>query len=1016
MSSSRISIRVLPDTDTRALPSYQKETTPTQPAPAFSVAGESELVLLEEDFQKTALLIASTIDESNLGWHQRYIAFLSSSHIPRLNDFIQALVSLLATISYVYGLYHDGRPLLWWPPLWVRVFDWVQLGFSVFDLAFSMSVTYRRSLQILHGRALVAMCIVIPIVLIYIQAPEYDAYTQVLLALLSLRALNFYRLLPFVTEPVWHEVARISVTVFVLVLVAASCFSACEQLAWGTAGYFVVATIATVGYGDVIPHTRVGRALVVVTIAVSFVVLLLEAVLLGNLLTKRLTAWRGQLGRVSPGRHVLLLGPLTAHRAVEFLLEFYHADRRMHSHAFWLVALSPDEPSAEIQQLLLRTRVQRRLQLFQGSPLRETDLLRVSIREARAAMVFCGNSAAQEREAILSAIAVRLLCPTIPLLVQLPRPTLRTFLCGLRCQAICASEFLPALLARTVDCPGLPTLLVGLLGASTSPTGAPAYLDSNSVGATAADAAATPSTGGRIYRHSCEALRGVLDAARTSGSIARHPSATVSARERWQCQFLAGHDYELFHVFLAQKHFRNVTFLDAVLHLYRQHGMLLLALQVPPRAGATTAPLFALYPGHEYVFVGDEVVLLLARNKDDVDRVFPHGRLPLHQQLQESHAAAASADVAHYRTPEVVQTNLYSEGQHRMSFEQRIAFRRRREATPSRRANDVINSSTVSSPQFTTLPAPQRLRAKQLPLEIRDHIVVVVPTPHDDEQLEDVLLSLRRRYAQEDDEQTVRVCVRPVAILCMSRPRRDARYAWLPQLYWVSGSGLSWADLMRVALPRAHSVLILPSMIVSNNNNNNSDHNVDDSFGVLTFRNIVEHIPAPQLRLNVCVALSSLHNNSPLCVTYPGKQYAKLQSPHYAAGMVCDAGLLDRFTAQAFYNPFLPLFVRHFLDPAPSTASPQSVSFGVTVLHMLPLPQGFSGQRFDVLLEHQMRQRDTLVLALYRQPHPVVDDAYFPYVVTNPPSDLLLRDDDRIFALVHSRARLNPPSPAPVIS
>ncbi len=162
---------------------------------------------------------------------------------------------------------------------------------------------------------------------------------------------------------------------------------------------------------------------------------------------------------------------------------------------------------------------------------------------------------------MLRALAVKHAAPHVPLIVQVETPRYHAFLQALDAEVLCAHELTAALLARSVDCPGVSAFMSGLLGSSRQ-------------------AKAPPKT----------------------------------APTHWLAEFEHGDEHELYHSFTAGA-YRGWHFGALVMHLMRSHGLLLIGVETrgPPRV-------LALHPGAQYKMLGDEVVFALARDKQAVNR------------------------------------------------------------------------------------------------------------------------------------------------------------------------------------------------------------------------------------------------------------------------------------------------------------------------------------------------------------------------------------------------------------
>jgi voltage-gated potassium channel len=75
-------------------------------------------------------------------------------------------------------------------------------------------------------------------------------------------------------EQIDKRIFQILTTTTVLVLVGGIIFyHTVEKMSWVNAYYFCVVTLSTVGYGDIVPHTAVGKIFTTFYIVVGVVIL-----------------------------------------------------------------------------------------------------------------------------------------------------------------------------------------------------------------------------------------------------------------------------------------------------------------------------------------------------------------------------------------------------------------------------------------------------------------------------------------------------------------------------------------------------------------------------------------------------------------------------------------------------------------------------------------------------------------------------------------------------------------------
>lgn len=143
-------------------------------------------------------------------------------------------------------------------------------------------------------------------------------------------------------------------------------------------------TITTLGYGDISPRSRAGRAAITLMITASMVIIPSQISKLSQILSQR-SPYSGAYNHT--GRpHVLVCGDVAANSLWHFLREFYHADNIHRNER--VVVLSPQEPSFEMKRLLNTPGYDTKVKFLQGSAMRDDDLERAGVAHSRACFVF----------------------------------------------------------------------------------------------------------------------------------------------------------------------------------------------------------------------------------------------------------------------------------------------------------------------------------------------------------------------------------------------------------------------------------------------------------------------------------------------------------------------------------------------------------------------------------------------------------------------------------------------------
>ncbi|WIA12208.1 hypothetical protein OEZ85_012277 [Tetradesmus obliquus] len=214
---------------------------------------------------------------------------------------------------------------------------------------------------------------------------------------------------------------------------SASCVAVMEKWVWHDALYFVASTLTTVGYGDVVVKSSMGRLVVLVMMLVGVVLIPVRA----SQLYSRLNERRLMVGHPPgdapgcKGSYVVLSGRLSDVRGFnDFLQDFLVQVRSLPAAAgqrgrnsLQLVCLC-NKPSVEF--LALQELHETHLTLVEGSAFSERDLLhRAALAGSVGAIVladrFSSNAAAEDTDVQFRVWAIKSAVKRVPLYVQVLR-------------------------------------------------------------------------------------------------------------------------------------------------------------------------------------------------------------------------------------------------------------------------------------------------------------------------------------------------------------------------------------------------------------------------------------------------------------------------------------------------------------------------------------------------------------------------------------------------------------------
>eukprot|EP00741_Cyanophora_paradoxa_P022862 tig00021521_g22082.t1 len=323
--------------------------------------------------------------------------------------------------------------------------------------------------------------------------------------------------------------------------------------------YFVVVTIATLGYGDVAPVAD-ARLLVVVLIVVGLLVI--PAQTSRVLAAMREESRYGGSYALSRTPFIVLGGSASADVILSFLNEFFTAahgvDRRV------VVILRPADPEPKLKALVQSARYASLLVYLRGSILSRQDRGRAKVSHAESVVLLADDwapSAADEDGGnIMRALALREESAELPvMLCLLRRESLTPLVREVASLALSTRHLHASLLARSLSCRGLSTLILNILCVhGRMPPHAPAF---------------SPR---RAFPPAVRAL--FEDASRKGGDWDGPWEEAPPYNESWIAEYDYGYAQSIYCVPLGSA-FEGYTVIEAAAKAHVEFGVLLLAVQ-----------------------------------------------------------------------------------------------------------------------------------------------------------------------------------------------------------------------------------------------------------------------------------------------------------------------------------------------------------------------------------------------------------------------------------------------------
>ncbi|RLN48164.1 hypothetical protein BBJ29_000297 [Phytophthora kernoviae] len=406
-------------------------------------------------------------------------------------EIFQTFFALLASVTYVIQTYRPMSEMI--------AFDTVALVVFTADYLLNLYCCENRWQFVISVNGVMDALTIFPTILDRVG----NGHSKALPFIRFVRVMRMLRLVRVVRVAGAHTVSAVRKQIYTIILltaclifVAAGLFHAVESnedaqpdLRFGDALYFVVVTIATVGYGDIVPVTSAGRAVALGVIIVSFTVIPMEVSRLTQLIALQShfrTTYHPLIGKP----HVLVVGHVAEPRCLlDFFREFYHPDRAMTSMSSFegssnhqnevdpsvvelpCVIVGPKEPSEEIINLLDHPVLQNRVTYIKGSVMSEEDMCRVGADAARACFVLASKSAPNTKqtdaETVMRLMAIRNYNPDLPVYTQIVSPVFIDYISGVDADhLLCLDQIKISLLAKSCLCPGLVTLISNLFRSS----------------------------------------------------------------------------------------------------------------------------------------------------------------------------------------------------------------------------------------------------------------------------------------------------------------------------------------------------------------------------------------------------------------------------------------------------------------------------------------------------------------------------------------------------------------------
>ncbi|XP_059097030.1 calcium-activated potassium channel slowpoke-like [Tigriopus californicus] len=245
-------------------------------------------------------------------------------------------------------------------------------------------------------------------------------------------------------------------------------FSNVHELGYWECVYFLMVTMSTVGYGDIVCSTSIGRVFQILFLGVGlalFASCIPEIIDLIGTRPKYGGTYKNERGR----RHIVVCGHITYESVSHFLKDFLHEDRE--DVDVEVVFLHRADPDLEFEGLLKRQHT--RVKYFQGSLMNAMDLERAKVHEADACLVlankYCQDPDAEDAANIMRVISIKNYSDDIRVIIQLMQYHNKAYLLNIPSwdwkrgdDVICLAELKLGFIAQSCLAPGFSTMMANL--------------------------------------------------------------------------------------------------------------------------------------------------------------------------------------------------------------------------------------------------------------------------------------------------------------------------------------------------------------------------------------------------------------------------------------------------------------------------------------------------------------------------------------------------------------------------
>ena len=444
-----------------------------------------------------------------------------------------------------------------------------------------------------------------------------------------------------------------------------------------------------------------------------------------------------------------------------------------------------------------------------------------------------------------------------------------------------------------------------------------------------------------------------------------------STTPKWLEEYWHGMGFEIYKTQLS-KVFRHKTFAEAANIIYRKFNAILFGVEVENSKMSR----ICINPGLKVLSKEQNIGYIIAQDKEVADKIRD---FDLQNRLQNMDDGKDNQKMVISAMSTMIKDNMDIDTK-QMNASATADF------NSNIQKNCVVSKTRIDIADVTKESMNGNILASK-------HIILAGLVSN----LHHFVIPLRSKYLDK---------IPPIIILNEERPDHKtwSSISYFPEIYFVKGSALNEKDLYRVNIMKASRVVILSNRIELDSNDSSDKSNLKDKEDLLDAQTIFKYLNVTRIRRDIPIITELIHPSNISFLIHNITDYNLMKkngyyhTEIYAMGETYISSVMDTLLAQAFYNSALI----GVLDQVIVGNTTISVNEAEESSNLFPLrvPNTFVGKTFSELFHFLCERKHIIAVGLYR--YDATGSGRKPYIVTNPPVDLILTKRDMVFVLAKS--------------